>query len=102
MKAELHDEREFNQEGQEVRESGGCTSHAIRITAAQWCGRCHGSVIDCKNTGRWKCVQDMAGYHGQGAQEMLLHTEKGGKDKIWEIWPWQPTTVAALDGRNQM
>ena len=49
-----------------VKDQEGCTNHAIRRSAIQWCGRCIGNPLDGKNNGRWKTYEEMAGYHAQG------------------------------------
>ena len=85
-----------------VQDATGCTNHAIRRSAIQWCGRCLGNPLDGKNNGRWKTYEEMAGYHAQGAVDRSLLTEGGGKDPIWGMWVWKPTTPPGMDGRNQM
>ena len=85
-----------------VQDATGCTNHAIRRTAIQWCGRCLGNPLDGKNNGRWKTYEEMAGYHAQGAVDRNKLTEGGGKDPIWGMWVWKPTTPPGMDGRNQM
>jgi hypothetical protein len=80
----------------------GVTNHGIRKTALQWAGRCKGNPLDGKNTGRWKTYEEMAGYHADGAVKRASLTENGGKDPIWRIWVWKPTTAPGADGRSQM
>ena len=80
----------------------GCTNHAIRKTAVQWAARCKGSILDIKNNGRWKTMEEIAKYHSQGSVQRNLATEGGKKDGIWGMWAWKPVTVASFDGRDQM
>jgi hypothetical protein len=81
----------------------GCTNHSIRRSAAQWAGRCLGNVIDVKNNGRWKSMDQMSQYVAQGAVDRNRHIQDNkGTDPIWGIWVWKPISVAGEDGRNQM
>ena len=80
----------------------GCTNHGIRKTAAQWCGRCNGRIVDAKNNGRWKSVEELAHYLSQGAVDRQSNTERGHKDPIWGIWVWKPVTLSGVDGKDQM
>ena len=79
----------------------GCTIHAIRRTACQWAGRCKGSPLDAKNTGRWKTFDEMARYHAQGMQAAGEYTN-GAVDPIFKMWLWKPTSVAGWDGQDQL
>ena len=80
----------------------GCTNHSIRVTACQWCGRCGGTVLDAKNTGRWKTTQEMSRYFQEGAREGTRLREGGGKDPLLKMWIWRPCTIGGEDGRSQM
>ena len=76
----------YDKHGEVASEASGCTNHAIRRTAIQWCGRCKGNPIDGKNNGRWKTYDEMAEYHAQGAVDRAQNTLGGAKDPIWAMW----------------
>ena len=88
--------------GTDDEEAKGCTNHAIRKVAAQWAGRCGGSVIDAKNNGRWKTTEELSHYISQGAVDRARCMEGGRKDPIWRIWVWKLVTLPGEDGRDQM
>lgn len=68
----------------------------------QWCGRCHGALVDAKNNGRWKSVGELMKYHSQGCEDHKANSERGAKDPIWSIWVWQPVSMPGDGGRDQM
>ena len=80
----------------------GCTNHSIRRTGVQWAGRCWLNPIDAKNTGRWKTMQEMGKYFGQGSVDKEKAMEGAMHDPILSMWVWKPNTVASFDGRDMM
>lgn len=76
-----------------------CTNHAIRRSAAQWCGRCHGSLVDCANTGRWKSFAEMAKYCAAGSsRRKTIENDTGADDPIYKVWVWKVVVVGSASG----
>ena len=59
-------------------------------------------LLDIKNNGRWKSLEELAQYYSQGSVQRNTAMEGGARDGIWGMWVWKPVTVAGLDGRDQM
>lgn len=80
----------------------GCTNHSIRRSSAQWAGRCGARELDVRNNGRWKTMELLAIYMGQGAYKAAEAKEAEGYDPLEKIWWWKPVTVAGFNGLDAM
>jgi hypothetical protein len=87
-----------------------CTNHSIRRSAAQWAGRCKAGEMDVRNNGRWKSMEVLAVYLGQGCAMGVLATEANDDDDddtvhydpLEKVWWYQPVTVAGFNGLDCM
>lgn len=86
------------------RPSKGCTNHSIRRSAAQWAGRCGAQELWVRNNGRWKTMEELVKYMGQGAmvRDKAIEANGGGDDPIRQVWWYKPVTVASYDGNDAM
>ena len=94
-----------DEEGKNVVEQAGrgVTNQGIRRSAAQWAGRCGCQLIlDLANNGRWKTLDTIAVYMGQGAKKRKEAEFAHGTDPIFRTWVWKPVTVAGISTRNEL
>mmetsp|Transcript_17222 Transcript_17222/g.36455 ORF Transcript_17222/g.36455 Transcript_17222/m.36455 type:complete len:502 (+) Transcript_17222:36-1541(+) len=86
----------------DLEKKTGCTNHSIRRSAAQWAGRCGARELDVRNNGRWKTMELLALYMGQGPIAMAKALEEHDFDPIEKIWWYQAATIAGINGLDQM
>jgi hypothetical protein len=87
-----------------------CTNHSIRRSAAQWAGRCYAGEIAVRNNGRWRSMEILAIYMGQGHAAAAGARDQAGNgdgdvpawDPIEAIWYFQPVTVGGASGLDCM
>jgi hypothetical protein len=81
----------------------GCTNHSIRRSGAQWAGRCGASEVAIRNAGRWRSMNQMVKYLGQGQEARATALESnGGIDPIARRFCFKEVSVAGVDMRDQM
>jgi hypothetical protein len=81
----------------------GVTNQGIRRSAAQWAGRCGAKMItDLANNGRWKTLETIGVYLGQGAKTRSEKELEHGEDPIFKMWVWKPVTVAGVSTANEL
>ena len=86
-----------------VTQARGVTNQGIRRTAAQWAGRCGCKMIlDLANNGRWKSLDTIAVYMGQGAKTRQEAEFQHGSDPIFRTWVWKPVTMAGISTKNML
>ena len=88
-----------------ARGARGATNHSIRRSAAQWAGRCGAREMDVRNAGRWRSMQILAKYLGQGAMEREAYEddEEGPcQDPIFRMWVFKRVTAASDAGLDIM
>jgi len=61
-----------------------------------------GALLDIKNNGRWKTLEELSKYHAQGSIDRMKAMEGNVIDGIWRMWVWKHVTLARVDGRDQM
>ena len=85
--------------------SSGKSNHSIRRSAAQWAGRCGAREMESRNAGRWRTMEILARYMGQGTieREEYEDDEEGPRDDpIFKMWVFKKVTTSNEAGLDEM
>ena len=86
-----------------TQKARGVTNQGIRRSAAQWAGRSGCTqILDLANNGRWKTLETISTYMGQGAKKRKACEAEHGADPIFKTWVWKPVAVAGISTRNEL
>lgn len=82
--------------------SEGLTSHSFRKAAAVWAARCGATIIEIRNTGRWRDCNTLAWYLAQGTMHRNEKLHLYDQDPIAKFWMYRPTSVATSNGQSRL